>query len=163
MNFMNKLAGNEYVGFSNATYVQRHNPLRVYYAGIFALRLLSELTGYKCALMSQVSVGARVGRQKLCHRLLLEGKEGERQLLHPLAAVLPSLCTNWSPWHSFFYSVSQRAPTWLPFSTSTSRYILMPVALLSAVHTVSVCLSGCISISRASVHFPMTHHPPKEW
>lgn len=68
MNFMNKLAGNEYVGFSNATYVQWHNPLHVYYTWIYAFRLSCQSTGYMLSL--------RV--HHLCLRFQSERESGDR-------------------------------------------------------------------------------------
>lgn len=88
MNFMNKLAGNEYVGFSNATwvklniseYLNKSITSSLKWAAVLYLYTsvwVSLNMSFSLSSVSQFPVWARVWRQKLCHRLLPEGEEGK--------------------------------------------------------------------------------------
>lgn len=78
MNFMNKLAGNEYVGFSNATWVEQHIATdQTQRCWRCFCTTWAESRSSSSSSVSQFPVRARVWRQKLCHRLLPEGEEGK--------------------------------------------------------------------------------------
>lgn len=90
MEFVKKMAGQEYVGFNNATWVYCQTHLRVFYVNMsmFCTHKLpvplpcciidaSVLTHSVCP--SQVPVRKRNGWQKFCHRILHEREEGRLQ------------------------------------------------------------------------------------
>lgn len=149
MDFMNKLAGNEYVGFSNATWVQRHmtcvlshinfslwvNPvswLATCWAGVSlpnipgSSRSASQATG--------TSPSATTWRRR---RWVLAPRPLARRCFFPSRRAITS------PWLSPSFclpcSVSRRAPTWRPSWTSTSRYTFLDAALLSACSSYQSC------------------------